>query len=570
MKTIYQYMKPYIPRMTLGLAVKLVGTLMDLVIPYFLAYVLDTVVPAGDVPRVYLCGGVMVVCALVAVTFNVGANRMAANVSKRIMTKVRFDLYARTMSLSRTDADRFSVPSLVSRLTSDTYNVHQMLDRLQRLGVRAPMLMLGGMIMTFLLEPALAVILLALAPLILLLVARVSKKGIPLYAAVQKSVDGLVRTVRENAGGVRVIKALSKSDYERTRFEGSNAAVTAAEIRAGRVMAITNPAMSLLLNAGLMLVVLVGAFRVNAGLMQPGKIIAFLSYFTIILNATLSVTKIFVLASRGAASGQRIAEVLDTPDDQPEGDPDHRETPYHITFSDVSFSYNGKRDNLSHVSFQLKRGQTLGLFGPTGSGKSTLASLLLRLYDADSGEIRISGDRVAGIPRDKLRAMFGVVFQSDVLLADTVFENISFLRGLSEEAVRNAAETAQAAEFIDKLDGGYSYKLDIRGANLSGGQRQRILIARALAGAPEILILDDAESALDYRTDAQLREAIRRSHGDATLIVISERVSALRSADLILVLDDGRVEAAGTHETLMQTCEKYRTVAEVQMGGADA
>lgn len=569
MKTLGKYVKPYLFRMSAGLAIKLIGTLMDLVLPYLLAYTIDTVVPERDVGAIYAYGLLMVVCAFVALLFNVVANRMASRVSSRVVERLRHDLFGRVMRLPLAGADRFGAPSLISRLSNDTYNVHSLLDRTQRLGVRAPMLVLGGMVMTFLLEPALALVLLVLAPLLLLLVALVSQKGIPLYDRAQKSVEGLVRTVRENAAGVRVIKALSKAGYERERFRRANDDVSAAEKRAGAVMAATNPGMSFLLNAGLMLVIVIGARRVDAGLMQTGKIIAFLSYFTIILNAMLSVTKIFVLWSRGIASAGRIEEVFLSDDSLKIAAPDHVDTDAYLSFEHVTFSYNGRRNNLEDISFAVGKGRTLGILGPTGAGKTTLVALLMRLYDATGGTIRIAGDAVGSIPEERLRNLFGTVFQNDVLLGDTVYENISFLRDLPMTQVEAAAECAQAAAFIAELPDGYHTHLGIRGQTLSGGQRQRILIARALAAAPEILILDDAQSALDYRTDALLRGALRRVYATTTTIVISERISAIKGADRILVLDDGKQIGLGTHEELMASCPAYRRIADVQMGGAE-
>ncbi|MEL7602680.1 MAG: ABC transporter ATP-binding protein [Bacillota bacterium] len=570
MRTVSHYIKPYIGRMSIGLTIKFIGTMMDLVLPWLLAYLIDTVVPQKDVPSIYLYGAAMVLCSGIAVTFNVWANRMAAQVSMQITRKLRNDLFTRVSYLSFSGVDHFNVPSLISRLTNDTYNIHALYDKMQRLGVRAPLLVLGGITLSFTLEPTLALIQLLLSPLLAAIVFVVSRKSIPIYREAQQRVEGLVRVVRENAAGVRVIKALSKTEYEKKRFAAANMAVADTEKRAGRVVAVTNPAMGLLLNLGLTLVIIVGAFRVNAGLMQPGKIIAFLSYFTIIITATLSVTKIFTLWSRGSASAQRIEEVLLYPEDLPAGERSHEEDGCHIRFDHVSFSYNGKRNNLEDISFCLKRGQTLGIIGPTGSGKTTLVSLLMRFYDADSGDIRINGDNIIGIPREELAGMFGVVFQNDVLLNDSVYENISFLRHILQEEVERAARAAQASEFIEQLSERYAYTVDIRGGNLSGGQKQRILIARALAGKPEILILDDSESALDYRTTAALRSAIRREYADTTSVIISERVSSICNADYILVLDDGRVEGSGTHSHLMETCPSYRRIAQVQMGGAPA
>lgn len=570
MRTVSRYLKPYAGRMSFGLTIKFVGTMMDLVLPWLLAYMIDTVVPRADVPAIYFYGAAMVFCAGIAVTFNVWANRMAARVSMQIIEKLRNDLFTRVSYLSFNGVDHFNLPSLISRLTNDTYNIHALIDKIQRLGVRAPLLVLGGITLSFTLEPALALVQLFLSPLLAAIIFGVSRKSIPIYREVQQKVEGLVRVIRENAAGVRVIKALSKTEYEKKRFADTNSSVADAEKRAGRIVAVTNPAMGLLLNLGLTLVIIIGAFRVNAGLMQPGKIIAFLSYFTIIITATLSVTKMFTIWSRGSASAQRVEEVLLYPEDLPESIRAHEEDDCHIRFDHVCFSYNGKRNNLDDISFCLHRGHTLGIIGPTGSGKTTLISLLMRFYDADSGSIRINGDLITGIPRNELAGMFGVAFQNDILLNDSLYENISFLRHIPQYEVEQAALAAQAAEFIEQFPDRYSYTVDIRGANLSGGQKQRVLIARALAGKPEILVLDDSESALDYRTTASLRAAIHKEYANTTSIIISERVSSICNADHILVLDDGRVEGSGTHSQLMETCPSYRKIAEVQMGGMPA
>ena len=563
-----QYLKPYIGRMSFGLLIKFTGTMMDLILPLLLAYVIDEVVPIKDVKAVYLYGGLMMLCAGVAFSFNVWANRMAAKVSRDITQKLRFDLFTKISRLSFADMNRFALPSLISRLTNDTYNIHTLLDRMQRLGVRTPLLIAGGITLSFTMEPTMALIQLLMTPALIILVRWVYKRSTPLYREAQQKIEGLVRILRENAVGVRVIKALSKTDYEKQRFAKVNESVTDIEKKAGRVVAATNPMMSLILNIGLMLVIIVGAYRVQAGLMQVGKIIAFLSYYTIVINAALSITKMFAIWSRGSASMFRVEEILLKSETTTAGGRAHVDDACHIRFDDVSFSYNGKQNDLSNISFCVKRGQTLGIIGPTGSGKTTLISLLMRLYDVQSGSIRIDGDLISGIPQSELSGRFGVVFQNDVLLNDSVYENISFMRNIPQAEVEKAARAAQAEEFILGLVDGYSHMVDIRGANLSGGQKQRLLIARALAGNPEILVLDDAESALDYRTDALLRNAISSEYSDTTTVIISERISSVCNADHILVLADGHVEGAGTHRHLMDTCESYRKIAQVQMGGA--
>lgn len=569
MRTVFQYLRPQYGRLALQLTIKFIGTITELFLPWMLSHILDDIVPQKDMVQVYIWGVFMMIAAAVALLGNVTANRMSTRISRRFTQKLRHDTYARVTYLSSRQTDSFTLPSLISRLTSDTYNVHQMVDRMQRLGVRAPILLLGGICVTFSLEPVLTLVLVATLPLLGVVVFTVSRKGIPLYVSVQEAVDSMVRKVQENMTGVRVIKALSKTEYEKGCFDEVNREVVRRDQHAGIIMATTNPVMSLLLNLGLTAVVVVGAFRVNAGVSQAGKIIAFLSYFTIVLNALLMVSRLFMIYSKGAASAKRIEEILQTPMEPIPGDPAPRTSQYHVEFKNVSFSYNkakGKtRDDLSDINFALKRGETLGIIGPTGSGKSTILSLLMRFYDVDFGEIRINGKRIEGIPDEELHTMFGVVFQNDFILADSIRENVDFGRGISDEDLLIAAKFAQA-DFIETKEGGLSHMLTAKGSNLSGGQKQRLLIARALAGKPEILVLDDCSSALDYKTDKALRSALRQNFRDTTTIIVAQRISSILHADHILVLDSGRVIGAGTHETLLETCPDYREIYDVQMG----
>lgn len=563
MGTVLGYLRPHGVRVACGVTVKFTAALLELVLPLLLEHIVDVSVPARDLTAIWFCGGIMAALAFGAAFCNITANRMAAWVSMEVTRKLRGDLYNRTQRLSCTQMDRFSTSSLVSRLTNDTYNVHQMFDKVQRGGIRAPMLVLGGLVLTFLLEPALAAVQLAVSLLTFLTIWQVTRRGIPHYAAAQEAGDTVVRIIRENASGVRVVKALACQGRERQRFGEASEAARRAEETAGCVMAAANPLTDLLLNTGLVLVVLVGALRVNAGQMPPGQIVAFLSYFTLIQTATLGIAKVFIRISKGAASARRIEEILLEPADQPLR-PSEAASEAELGMDGVSFSYLGVERDLADVTFSLGRGETLGVLGPTGSGKSTLAALLMRLYDAGEGVVWLGGRDVNAVPREERR--FGVVFQNEALLNDSVYENISFLRNIPREDVIAAAKTAQAWDFIQALPEGLDSRLDIRGANLSGGQRQRLLAARALAGRPAVLVLDNADSALDYATAAALRAAIRRDCPGVTLVVISERVASLRRADRILVLEDGRVTAQGTHEELLEHCARYRHIAELQRG----
>lgn len=567
MREIFRYLKPHVPKMAGGFLFKFSGTVVELFIPMILSYIIDDVVPTGNISLVYWWGAAMLLCAVMALINNIVANRMASAVAREATRAIRHDLFSKISYLSSRQIDDFSIPSLESRLTTDTYNVNQVIGMMQRLGVRAPILLIGGIFVTMAMEPVLTLVMIAIMPFIGVMVWLVTRKGVPMYTYLQKGIDIMVRTVRENISGIRVIKALSRTEQEKGHFAQVNQEVVNRETKASITMSITNPMMNLFLNTGLTLVVVVGAFRVNSGVTKVGAIIAFLSYFTIILNAMLSITRLFVMYSRGSASASRICEVLYAREDLQLTDSPVVSEKAHIVFDDVSFSYQKKGDDVSHISFTLQKGETLGIIGGTGSGKSTIAALLMRLYERDSGSIRISGRPVETIPPEELHTKFGVVFQNDVLFADTIASNIDFGRNLPEERIVQAARCAQATEFIEALPDGFQHMLTPRGTNLSGGQKQRVLLARALAGYSEILILDDSSSALDYRTDAALRQALRENYRDVTTIVIAQRVSSILHADHILVLEDGKELGYGTHEELMETCPLYREISESQMGG---
>ena len=568
MKGIFPYLKPYVPRMSVGVLTKFLGIVVELLIPWMLSYILDNIVPLKDTKRVLIWGLYMAICAVLALLMNIYANRVAASVARDTTRAVRHDLFKKISYLSCRQIDEFSIPSLESRLTTDTYNVNQVIGMMQRMGIRAPILLIGGICITMTMEPVLTLVMISVLPFITLVVWLVSRKGIPMYGYLQKGIDMMVRTVRESIAGIRVIKALSKVEQEKEHFAQVNAEVVRRESRAAIRMGITNPMMNLLLNIGLTLVILVGAYRVNEGSTQPGVIIAFLSYFTIILNAMLTVTRMFVMYSRASASAGRIQEVLETPEDMELTDEPKKNEEEHIVFENVSFSYKNKSvKNIDNISFKLKKGETLGIIGATGSGKTTIINLLMRLYEKDAGSIRINGQEVSSIPPHELHTKFGVVFQNDVLFADTVRENIDFGRNLPQQRIEQAAVSAQAMEFIDTLPERFEHMVTARGTNLSGGQKQRVLLSRALAGNSEILILDDSSSALDYKTDSQLRSALREQYDGITTIVIAQRVSSILHADHILVLDEGKEIGYGTHEQLMASCAVYREISESQMGG---
>ena len=540
---------------------------MDLFLPWVLSHLIDEIVPLNSMKLIVFWGGVMFLCALTALITNIIANRMAAKVARNTTERLRHELFSKILYLSSSQIDEMTLPSLELRLTSDTYHVHRMITMMQRMGIRAPILLIGGIAITLTLDPVLTAVLICTLPFISLLVLTVTRKGFPMYKQLQEKTDYMVRVVRENIAGVRVIKALSKTEHEKTRFHTANQEVIKMEKTAGYTMSLTSPIMNLLLNTGLTLVILVGAYRVNAGTTEPGKILAFMSYFTIILNAMMAVTRIFVMYSRGSASASRIEEVLNMPVELTPIEKENVNEEEHIVFDHVNFSYQKKENNLTDISFKLKRGETLGILGPTGSGKSTIINLLLRLYDADSGEIRISGKPVQSLTPEELYTKFGIVFQNDFVVAESIRENIAFGRSLTDEQIEAASQNAQAFEFISGLDDKFDHQVAARGNNLSGGQKQRLLIVRALADHPEILILDDSSSALDYKTDANLRKVLNEKYSDITTIIIAQRISSLMYADHIIILEDGEILGQGKHQELLESCDLYRMISENQMGG---
>ena len=584
MKFIWSYMRKHIWAIILVLFMKSFSTVLELFLPYILEYMIDTVAPTKDERLILLWGVIMLTLAILVRFISVGANRGSVRIARKCIYKMRQDLFTKSINLSGDQMDDVGLPSLISRMTSDSYNVQSFMQITQTIAIRAPFLLFGGIFITLSMDTGLAMVLIILAPILLVAVVIISRKGIPHYDIVQTKLDSVVRIMRENITGIRVVKALSKEDYEKRRFSNANETMSKSEIKASVVMSLPGPVISLAMNVGLTLVVLFGAYRVNKGVTQPGVILAFLSYFQMILMGVLILNRFFLNMSKANASANRISSVMN----QPEGLEKIEEGPKapsddYIIFDNVSFTYNGsvrtecqnsgsafaggsREKTLKDISFRIPRGGSLGIIGATGSGKTTVLNLLMRFYDPQEGHVFIGGRDVRTYDLDKLRRLFGVVFQNDAIFADTIAENLSFGREVSHDEMKNAAWNAMAGEFIEDYDDQYEHEAAIHGANFSGGQKQRLLISRALAAHPKILVLDDSSSALDYRTDALLRKNIRQNHDDATMIIIAQRVSSIMSLDQIIMLDEGRIIGIGTHEELLASTPQYRDIYETQMG----
>lgn len=570
MKTLLGYLKPFCLRMLLGFFIKTAGTVAELMLPFILSHILSNVIEKS-VREIVFWGLVMIAFASLAWILNIIANRMAAFVSRNFAQSVRKDLFKKTLHLSASQTDKFTIPSLESRITTDTYNVHHFVNMMQRMGIRAPILLIGGISITLIMDASLSLVMIALLPIIFAVVYFIRLKGIPLYKKVQQSVDGMIRVVREDSQGIRVIKALSKTDYEHRRYDKVNKALVQDETKAGITMGLVNPVMTLFMNLGSVAVIVIAASRIQNNLSDPETVIAFIQYFTQISMAMMTVTRMFVMYTKCSASASRIEEVLVTEEEisvHSEKDYPSKETDAHIMFDNVTFSYNKKRNNLKNISFEIPKGGSLGIIGATGSGKSTIIKLLLRFYDIETGGIYINGKNIKTIEKSDFYKMFGSALQNDFLYSDTIMENIKFGRDISDEDVKTAAKIAQADSFIMEFNEGYNHILSQHATNISGGQKQRILISRALAAKPEILILDDSSSALDYKTDSLLRQALNESLKESTLITVAQRVSSVKDCGTIIVLDEGEIIGIGTHSQLLNTCSVYKEISDSQAGGA--
>ncbi len=545
--------------------IKCFATIVELIIPLLLSYIIDDVIERGNIWEIIFYGSLMLVATFFAFMSNVIANRMSSRSSTQITKEVRKQLYYKVSYLSEKQVDDVTIPTLVSRLTTDTYNVHQVIGMIQRAGVRGPIMLVGGIFVTLAISPMLALILLVTLPFITAVSIIASKKGFPMYKEVQKKIDKQVEVVRENISGIRVVKALSKTEYEKKRYDTANEDTIRTEKKAAIIMSTVNPIVSLILNTGLVAVLLFGGYLISEGKLEPGSILGFMLIFNYILNSMLMITRIFMMISRASASIGRIHEIMALEEDLKLKEPTYFGTDDYIVFDNVNFSYNGVKNDLTNINIRLKKGESLGILGATGSGKTTLINLLLRLYDPNSGGIYLEGKNINSYDEATFRKNFGVVFQNDIVFGDSIKNNIDFYRNLNNEEINGAVKNSEA-KFINDPSVGLEYEVASRGLNLSGGQKQRLLIARAMASKPNILILDDSSSALDYKTDAALRKNINENFKNTTLIIVAQRISSIMNCSKIIILDEGRIVDMGTHEDLLETSKIYQTISELQMG----
>lgn len=564
-----RFLKQFKKEVLIGPVFKLTEAVFELIVPLVMAQIIDVGIANGDRGYVLRMGGVMVLLGLVGLGCALICQYCAARASQGFGTVLRSEMFRHINILSHGEIDQIGTPSLITRITNDVNQLQLAVAMLIRLVVRAPFLVIGATVMALLLDWKLACIFFVAAPLMALVLYLVMSRSIPFYRIIQKKLDRISLITRENLSGVRVIRAFSRQEKEKERFAQASEDQMTTSIAVGRISALLNPLTSAIINLAIAAVIWFGGFRVDAGGMTQGEVIAFVNYLNQILLAMIVVANLVVIFTKAAASATRVDEVLQLhpsivnrvsrPAQEVEGSPE-------IAFDAVSFAYpDAGAYSLSDISFTVARGQTLGIIGGTGCGKSTLVNLIPRFYEVSEGSIKVDGVDVRDYPMEQLRGKVGIVPQRAVLFSGTLRQNMQWRKqDATDEEIWQALETAQAASFVRKMPDGLDSVILQGGKNLSGGQKQRLTIARALVGEPEILILDDSASALDFATDAALRQAIAKfsaGRGNRmTTIIVSQRANTVRYADQIVVLDDGKAAGIGTHEQLLESCQIYREI----------
>lgn len=563
---LVHFLRPYKKQVILGPLFKLLEAILELTLPTLMVLIIDNGVKNRNIPYILEIGGIMLLIAITGVTSAFICQYYASIASQGFGTIVRNALFQKISSFSYNELDNFGTPSLINRITNDVNQLQLAVAMLIRLVVRVPFLCLGGVTMAMLLDLKLSVILLLVLPLFSIVLFLLMRKCIPLYKTVQKKLDNLALVLRENLSGVRVIRAFVRVDYEKKRFKSSNTILASTAISVGNISALINPVTSIIINFSIIAVLWFGGIRVNIGEMTQGQIIAYVSYITLILSALIAVANLVVIFTKAAASAARVNEIFETEatvvDTADEKEINSANASPLLEFNDVFFSYNHSKEySLTNISFKIERGQTIGIIGGTGAGKTTLINLILRFYDTTSGSVFYNGTDVKNYMQSELRKNIGLVPQKAVLFSGSVKENIRWgLTNASDKEIQEASQIAQTDSFINNLSDKYDTDISQGGVNLSGGQKQRMTIARALVKKPELLILDDSFSALDYATDKALRTALHKNLNSSSVIIVTQRISTIKSADKIIVLDDGEMAGFGTHNELIKSCPVYREI----------
>lgn len=562
---LFRYLKPYWKAALLAPLFMFVQVYADLMQPTLLAGIVDRGIPAGDIPFIIRTGLQMVGIAVVGLLGGFGGIIASSYAGMNFGADVRLAVFEKVQGFSFANLDKFKTASLITRLTNDVLQIQMMVFMLLRMLVRAPLLSIGGIFMAVSINARLSSILLLVIPLVMVVLVLVIGKAFPLFAVVQEQIDRVNAVLQENLAGMRVVKAFGRSEKENERFRAASKELRDTNVRALRIMSLSMPLLMLIINLSIVAIIWFGGIQVNNNGMEVGQIIAFITYMTQILFSLLMVSFIFTMISRAKASADRINAVLETAADITDA-PDAvakiiREG--RVEFDNVSFRYAGAGGApvLNQIMFTTEPGETVAILGATGAGKSTLVNLISRLYDPTEGSIRIDGTDIRQIKLASLRSQIGMVLQENILFTGSILDNLRWGKADAGEAeVVEAAKAAQAHDFITGFPAGYSTQLGQMGVNLSGGQKQRLAIARALLKKPAILILDDSTSAVDMGTEARLQKALRELRRNTTCFIIAQRISSVRDADKIIVLDDGRIAAVGTHAELLKTSGIYRDI----------
>jgi len=570
MLKLLRYLRPWSPEIAAVLVLVFGQTIADLYLPTLMSDIIDRGVMNGDTAYIVGTGLLMLLVAGASIIAAVVASWLGSRASAGFGAAVRDAIFTRVESFSLEEFDRFGASTLITRSTNDVTQVQMVTLMALRMMVMAPIMAVGGLVMALRKDPALTLVLAAVIPVLALVIIALFSKGLPLFRSIQTKIDRLNLVLREGLTGVRVVRAFRREDRERARFDEANEGLTGTYVKVNRVMAFMMPSIMLVMNLSVLAILWFGIGRIDRGEMEIGSLIAFIQYAIQILFSFVMFSMIFIMVPRAQAAAIRIGEVIRTeptivdpaaPKTVPEG------VCGMVEFRDVTFRYHGAEEPaIEHVSFSAACGEVTAIIGSTGSGKSTLAKLIPRFYDPDEGAILVDGVDLRELAQADLRSRVGYVPQKPVLFSMTVEENLRVGKeGAVEAELRKAAEIAQASEFIDRLEEGYGHEVAQGGLNVSGGQKQRLSIARALVRRPEIYIFDDCFSALDFRTDARLREALRKEIGEATVIIVAQRVGTVMDADRIIVLDEGRVVGMGRHRELLESCPVYREIAVSQL-----
>ena len=575
MKKLLVYLKDYKKESILGPLFKLLEASFELIVPLVVASMIDVGIPNQDKGYIVKMALILVALGVIGLISSVTAQFFAAKAAVGFATKVRQALFDHIQKLTFGQMDSQGTATLITRMTSDVNQVQNGVNLVLRLFLRSPFIVFGAMIMAFTVDVKAALIFVVVIPLLLIVVFAILLISIPMFSRVQANLDQVMRTTRENLTGSRVIRAFAKEPEEIEEFQKENRVLRDVQVVAGRVSALMNPVTYIIINGGLMALIYVGALQIEGGILTQGQVVALINYMSQILVELIKLANLIITVTKAIACGNRIESVMEIPAGFPnEGQiagqksgTDASADGYKVVFDQVGMAYNeGGDEAISDVNLKVKRGETIGVIGGTGSGKSTLVNLIPRFYDVTRGRVLVDGTDVRDMEPEKLRSKIGMVLQKAVLFRGTIRENLFWgNEGATDEEIWQALETAQAKEFVEQKEDGLDTMIEQEGRNLSGGQRQRLSIARALVRKPEILILDDSSSALDYATDLKLRQAIKALPGDMTVFIVSQRASSLMHADQIIVLDDGDVVGLGTHEELLKTCETYQEIFYTQV-----